>query len=97
LNIAVYENTDVDQLLEKIRTYADPQAEERKKGLESFQNLLINDCPATFLYSSYSAYVINKDIKGIELNKISDSSKRFVDIKNWYINQTRIWNLTLGI
>jgi len=31
LNIAVYENTDADQFLEKARTYADPGAEERKK------------------------------------------------------------------
>lgn len=91
LNIAVYENTDADQFLEKARTYADPGAEERKKALESFQNILIKDQPATFLYSSSSAYIINKDIKGIKLNKIPDLSKRFTDIKNWYIYQAKIW------
>jgi len=32
LNIAVYENTDADQFLEKARTYADPGAEEKKKS-----------------------------------------------------------------
>ncbi|MDD5555469.1 MAG: ABC transporter substrate-binding protein [Candidatus Pacebacteria bacterium] len=94
LNISMYENEEADGLLTKARTYSDFQSEDRKKALEDFQNILIENCPATFLYSSYSAYVINKDIKGVELDKISDLSKRFVDIKNWYINQKRIWKKT---
>lgn len=94
LNISMYENTKADELLTKARTYSDFRSEDRKKALEDFQNILIENCPATFLYSSYGAYVINKDIKGVELDKISDLSKRFVDIKNWYINQKRIWKKT---
>jgi len=94
LNISLYENLDADQFLEKARTYSDFQSEERKKMLEDFQNILIKDCPATFLYSSYSAYLITKDVKGVELDKLSDLSKRLVDVKNWYINQTRTWKKT---
>ncbi len=94
LNISMYENEKADGLLAKARTYSDFQSADRKKTLEDFQNILVEDCPATFLYSSYSAYIINKNIKGVELDKISDLSKRFIDIKNWYINQTRIWKKT---
>jgi ABC-type transport system substrate-binding protein len=94
LNISLYENADADQLLERARLYSDFQSEERKKTLEDFQNILIKDCPVTFLYSSSSAYVMTKDIKGVELDKISDLAKRFADIKNWYINQTRTWKKT---
>jgi len=37
LNIAVYENTDADQFLEKARTYADPGEKKEKKLWKAFK------------------------------------------------------------
>jgi ABC-type transport system substrate-binding protein len=91
LNIAMYKNEKADGSLERARIASDYQSLNRKQALEEFQNILIEDYPVTFLYSSYSAYIINKDVKGITLDKIPDSSKRFDDVSSWYINQKRIW------
>ncbi len=91
LNISMYKNEKADLALEKARLYSDYNSNQRKETLEEFQNILIKDYPATFLYSSYSAYIINKNIKGIQLDKLSDIEKRFIDISNWFIYQKRIW------
>jgi len=91
LNLSMYKNEKADLALEKARLYSDYNSIQRKQALEEFQNILVEDYPATFLYSSYGAYIINKEIKGIQLDKISDIEKRFVDIKNWYIKEARTW------
>ncbi len=91
LNISIYKNEQVDGLLEKARMYTDFKSIDRKMALEDFQDTLIEDYPATFLYSSYGAYVTNKKIKGITLDKLPDLEKRFIDVYNWYISEKRIW------
>jgi len=87
----MYKNEQVDGLLEKARMYTNFNSVDRKIVLEDFQNTLIKDYPVTFLYSSYGAYVTNKKIKGITLDKLPDLEKRFVDIYNWYIDEKRTW------
>lgn len=91
LNISMYKNEQVDGLLEKARMYTNFNSIDRKIVLEDFQNTLIKDYPVTFLYSSYGAYITNKKIKGITLDKLPDLEKRFVDIYNWYIDEKRTW------
>lgn len=91
LNISMYKNESVDLALEKARLYSDYNSNQRKETLEEFQNILVKDYPTTFLYSSYSAYIINKNVKGVQLDKLSDIEKRFTDVSNWFIYQKRIW------
>jgi ABC-type transport system substrate-binding protein len=89
LNLANYENTKADKLLETARKSLD--FEERKKNLEEFQGLIIEDAPAIFLYNPDYHYIVSKEIKGIEEGIIVDTSKRFSEIENWYINTKRVW------
>jgi len=89
LNLALYENSEADKLLEENRKTSDPEI--RAEKLQAFQNILIQDVPCIFLYSPDYIYSVSKEIKGIEIKKITDPSKRFVGIENWYIKTKRAW------
>ncbi len=89
LNLAVYENKKVDKLLEEIRESSGPEIRAEKLAL--FQDILIEDTPAVFLYSSDYVYLVSKEVKGIEVKKIADPSKRFSGIENWYLKTRRIF------
>ncbi len=89
LNLCKYENKEADALLEKARTTMNE--EQRKELYQEFQNILIQDAPAVFLYSPDYLYFVSKEIKGIQTGLISDPSKRFAGIENWYIHTGRQW------
>lgn len=89
LNLSMYKNEKVDQLLVKARTETDEK--KRKNLLRNFQLILTTDIPAIFLYSPYYLYAVDKNIKGVKDNYvIIDPSKRFLKIENWYIKQKRV-------
>lgn len=88
LNLALYQNKDADKLLEDGRQIIDSQ--KRLEKYNQFQKILFDDAPAVFLYSSYYLYPINKDVKGINIEKLATPSQRFSQIENWYIKTKRI-------
>ena len=89
LNLVNYNNKTADILLEDNRKSLDE--EKRKESLEEFQNILLNDCPAIFLYNPDYRYFTSKNIKGINPSIIMDVSERFCNIENRHINTRRIW------
>lgn len=89
LNLALYENKIGDKLLEEARTSNDPKI--RSENLQEFQEILIEDAPAVFLYSPDYLYFVSKEIKGINTKIITDPSKRFSDVENWYVKTKRAW------
>ncbi|MDP2663833.1 MAG: ABC transporter substrate-binding protein [bacterium] len=89
LNLAGYENSECDKLLERARQTLD--GGKRKEALENFQKIIVGDLPALFLYSPDYLYLVTDDIKGIEEGLIADPSKRFAEAENWYIKTKRVW------
>lgn len=89
LNLANYSNRKVDQLLEEARQTNDPQV--RAAKYRDFQNLLIADMPAIFLFSPDYTYPLSKKIHGFELQKIASPSDRFINIENWYLKTKKQW------
>jgi len=89
LNLAGEENKECDKLLEEARQSLNET--ERKEKLEKFQNLLIEDAPVIFLYNPDYLYLVSKEIKGINAKIITNPSKRFVGIEDWYIKTKRAW------
>jgi peptide/nickel transport system substrate-binding protein len=88
LNLALYDNVKVDALLRDARQILEPEL--RLKKYKEFQQLVIDDAPVVFLYSSYQIYLTSKNIKGFENKNVVLPSKRFNDIEKWYINTQRI-------
>jgi ABC-type transport system substrate-binding protein len=91
LNLSLYQSAKADELMEKARKYYDYKNPDRIKALEDLQDIIIDDSPAIPLYTTNYLYLTNKNIKGIELQKITDASKRFTNIEGWYIKEKRIW------
>ncbi|MFH1509727.1 MAG: ABC transporter substrate-binding protein, partial [Candidatus Nealsonbacteria bacterium] len=89
LNLAGYKSKESDKLLEDNRQSMN--GTERKEKLESFQEIIISDAPAVFLYSPQYLYLVSKDVKGLTDKIITDSSKRFSLIETWYIKTKRVW------
>lgn len=89
LNIGSYSSKEADKFLEKARETIDET--ERKENLEKFQNILINDKPALFLTQASYFYFLSPELKGFEVEKITEPSKRFINIENWYSKTKRKW------
>ncbi len=89
LNLTMYENEKVDELLEDIRREMDK--EKRNEKLESFQEMITNDTPAIFLYNPDYLYFLNSKIKGLQPGKLINPSDRFSQIENWHIKTKRVW------
>lgn len=91
LNLSNYENKKADLLLEENRKSLDEI--KRKEKMEEFQEVLMEDVPAIFLFTPNYRYVISKKIQGLppqEERSIVDFSKRFVGIENWYLKTKRV-------
>jgi len=83
LNIADYSNKEVDKLLEEGRLTNDLNL--RQEKYKKFQEILAEDEPAIFLYSSNYTYVQSKDIKGFNVKNIILPSDRFANVTEWYM------------
>jgi len=89
LNLAGYENKELDKLLEDNRKVSDEKL--RKDNLAKMQEIIIKDAPAIFLFSPEYAYLVSDSIKGISDKKAVNPSERFADIEKWYIKTRRVW------
>lgn len=88
LNLALYDNSDADKILEEARKETDLNI--RAQKYQEFQNLVIEDIPAIFLYSPNYIYIQHSSIKGMNVENIIVPSDRFNNVENWYIKTKRI-------
>jgi ABC-type transport system substrate-binding protein len=88
LNLSLYENKESDKILEEARKTFDEK--ERKEKLEKFQEILIENAPAIFLFRGDYFYFVSR-VKGIKERVILDPSQRFLGIENWYLKEKRVW------
>lgn len=89
LNLTSFQDKEADELLEKNRKTLDEG--ERRLLLEKFQNILLKDQPAIFLFNPTLLYFVSERIRGVSDDIIIDPSKRFNNIENWYIKTKRVW------
>jgi len=89
LNLSRYSNRLADELLEKARTTIDE--EKRSSFYQDFQDLLIEDLPAIFLYSPNYTYAVDRRVKGIEPTVIFTPADRFTNIADWYVKTKKVW------
>lgn len=83
LNISDYSNKEVDKLLEDARLTSDINA--RRDKYAKFQEIISEEVPAIFLYSSNYTYVQSRQIKGFAVKNILMPCDRFSNINEWYI------------
>jgi peptide/nickel transport system substrate-binding protein len=88
LNLADYENEEVDTLLEEARISTDEL--ERAEKYIAFQNLLAEDYPAIFLYQSTYTYALSSKVQGATIDHITIPSDRFARIEEWFVETKKV-------
>lgn len=89
LNLAIFYNKQVDQLLEEARQTND--IEQRRMKYLHFQNILAEEQPAVFLYNPYYLYALPAKMRGFTLERITVPSDRFSGAEAWYLKTRRVW------
>jgi len=82
LNLSGYSYERVDILLEDGRRTTDVNI--RKARYLSFQKYLVEDAPVIFLYHPNFVYIVNDQLRGINLEQKNFSYERFANIESWY-------------
>lgn len=93
LNLAMYDNRDVDKALETARQTKNE--EERIAGYQLFQNIIAEEVPAIFLYSPNYLNPRVEVIKNSGVKVIASPAYRFSDIADWYTLTKRVWKTDL--
>lgn len=89
LNIALYANKTIDDLLEEARTTPDARA--RTAALQKIEDLVAADYPAAFIYAPDFTYAVPKDLLGVELPQITTPTDRFATVASWYRKTDAVW------
>ncbi len=91
LNIAMYNNKNIDTILGSIYTTTD--AKSRKSKYENFIKEFNKNLPALLIYSPKYIYATSEGLNNIYLNSFNTSSDRFNSVYKWYANQEKVWKI----
>lgn len=89
LNLTGFADAAADQLITQGRTTT--KSDIRAQKYSDFAQLVNQKVPVIFLDQTIYVYAISKNIRNLGLNKIFDSSQRFSDLPNWYMETKRVW------
>lgn len=88
LNLALFDNKNADDVLATLREELDPGKQSEK--YRAFQEILLKENPAVFLYSPTYLYVVSSTVKGIDVQSVDVGAFRLSNVKDWYINTERV-------
>jgi hypothetical protein len=88
-NLALFSDRPADKLLEDARAATTDEA--RTTLYKKFQDILVNQLPAIFLFTPNYNFFVNKNIKGINVDRIVAPSDRYDNLSDWYIKTSWKW------
>ena len=91
LNITGYTNITVDKNLEKLKKSTNEN--DIQEILREFNKNMQEDLPAIFLYSPEFIYIVPKEINGIQIDNITNTEDRFMNINEWFIQKDKVWRI----
>ena len=94
LNIAMYANKSVDDLLQAIRQTSDPKR--HLSDLQKVNDAISADYPAAFIYAPDFVYGVPKDLGGVVLPQIAAPEDRFASVSKWYRATNSVWPFFAG-
>lgn len=94
LNIAIYTNTTVDDLLREARTISDRDT--RDDLYLKFEEEVRDDAPAIFLYAPDFLYVVPTEVRGVNIGLVTTPSERFSQVHRWHTQTERVWHFFTG-
>ncbi len=88
LNLALFDDKAADDTLLSIRE--EMSDESRLEKYRAFQEILLRENPAIFLYSPSYLSVVNSAVNGIGVKSVDAPAYRLSNFKDWYIKTTRV-------
>lgn len=88
LNLSLFDNKDADTVLTALRE--ELNEEKRLEQYRTFQEILLREHPAVFLYSPKYLFVVNSTVKVAEVKNTNAPAHRLSTMKDWYIKTKRI-------
>ncbi len=88
LNLSMYANNTADKVMSEARAATNKSLRDEK--YRQFQDIIQADAPAIFLVQNVFSYAQSVKIKGMNLTALSDSTTRFYDLPNWYLDTKRV-------
>jgi len=88
LNLAMFDNQEVDGILDSARQ--EINEDKRAELYGQFQEIVIKEKPAIFLFSPYYLYGVSTDFQGVGTKVIYSPWNRLDDIGNRYLYTTRM-------
>ena len=88
-NLALYESTSVDALLEKARGTFD--REERAQLHRDAQKLIMETAPTIPLWQEHAVIAVDPGIKGVDYGLLAGPSWRLARLPEWYLRTQRVW------
>ena len=92
LNIAMYNNRKVDNILESM-IKENLARDELDKKYEELKKEFANSTPAIFVYSPHYLYLASKNINIVSLENMVSPVDRFSSVHLWSANTDRVWKI----
>ena len=89
LNISLYASISADKLLEDLRLERDEDI--RLDYYSRFEQELMIELPAIFLYVPEFTYVLPEAVKTPGFKHLAKQSERFSTINTWHLNSQDLW------
>jgi peptide/nickel transport system substrate-binding protein len=89
VNLTGYSNQEADKLIIEARTTTNEQVRREKYAL--FNKMISQNVPVIFLDQAEYIYLLNDEIKNVNLRVIYEAYQRFQDLPAWYIKTGRVW------
>lgn len=91
LNIAMYNNKKVDNLLESIQKILD--SDNRMDKYEELMKEFNSNIPAILIYSPKYLYATSPNLNNVSFDYITTPSDRFSSVYNWSIDTDKVWKI----
>ncbi len=82
-NYSQWDNRIASEYIEQARVTTD--LTEREKMYRNFQVVFQDDMPSLPLYYSVYSYAVDKQVMGVQMGPLFDSSDRFATVTDWYL------------
>jgi peptide/nickel transport system substrate-binding protein len=89
-NLALYENSGADKVLEELRQIFD--LDKQTEDLKKFQSFVFSDSPAIFLFNPYYIAVSLSNLNLGDMAKLNSLSDRYYDVSHWFLKTKRVFN-----
>ena len=91
LNLALYTSVKADRVLAEAR--ATTNVQDREQLYEEFEEIVLADQPASFLFAPEFIYILPERLRGVKLGALTTPAERFTNVHEWHTDTEAVWSI----